>query len=226
LCVFNDDARIGASKRRRDTMKAQKRKVLLVEDEAIVRESLRDWLVEDGYDVECVGSGEEALGRVKQEEFGVIVLDLRLPGIDGLQVFEQVKELRPKAKGVIITAYPAKETQDKAQRLGLIDYLVKPFRVERLEELIGEALGEVAKKKAVKEHHWLELGAVSYRLCDRNYECGHCAFAQDIQDRFGTIAVIGEDEVSKLKQSPADQRLCRYASVHFVKREKPELEQA
>ena len=66
-------------------MAAKKQKVLLVEDEAIVRESLRDWLIEDGYDVECVDSGEEALKRVKQEEFGVIVLDLRLPGIDGLQ---------------------------------------------------------------------------------------------------------------------------------------------
>lgn len=207
-------------------MKAQKQKVLLVEDETIVRESLRDWLIEDGYDVECVESGEEALERVKQEEFGVIVLDLRLPGIDGLQVFEQAKELKPETKGVIITAYPAKETQDKARSLGLIDYLVKPFKIEDLEKLIGAALGEAAKEKVGKKHRWLELGAVSYRLCDRNYECGHCAFAQDIQDRFGTIAVIGEDEVSKLKQLPAGQRLCRYASVHFVKKEKPELEQA
>jgi DNA-binding NtrC family response regulator len=206
-------------------VKAQKQKVLLVEDETIVRESLRDWLKEDGYDVECVESGEEALERVKQEEFGVIVLDLRLPGIDGLQVFEQAKELKPETKGVIITAYPAKETQDKARKLGLIDYLVKPFKIEDLEKLIGAALGEVAKEKAGKEHHWLELGAVSYRLCDRNYECGHCTFAQDIQDRFGTIAVIGEDEVSKLKQLSAGQRLCRYASVHFVKKEKPELEE-
>jgi DNA-binding response OmpR family regulator len=206
-------------------MKTQKQKVLLVEDEAIVRESLRDWLIEDGYDVECVESGEEALERVKQEEFGVIVLDLRLPGIDGLQVFEQAKELKPETKGVIITAYPAEETRDKAQRLGLIDYMVKPFKIGDLEKLIGAALGEAAKEKVGKEHRWLELGAVSYRLCDRNYECSHCAFAQDIQDRFGTIAVIGEDEVSKLKQLPAGQRLCRYASVHFVRKEKPELEQ-
>jgi len=207
-------------------MKAQKRKVLLVEDETIVRESLRDWLIEDGYDVECVESGEEALERIKQEEFGVIVLDLRLPGIDGLQVFEQAKGLKPDTKGVIITAYPAKETLDKARSLGLIDYLVKPFKIEDLEKLIAAAVEEAAKEKAGKEHHWLELGAVSYRLCDRNYECGHCAFAQDIQDRFGTIAVIGEDEVSKLKQLSAGQKLCRYASVHFVKKEKPELEQA
>jgi len=103
---------------------------------------------------------------------------------------------------------------------------VKPFKISDLEKLIGAALGEVGKEKTGKEHQWLELGAVSYRLCDRNYECGHCAFAQDIQDRFGTISVIGDEEVEKLKKLPTSQRLCRYASVHFVKKEKPELEGA
>lgn len=204
-------------------MAAKKRKILLVEDEMVLREALRDWLTEDGYDVECVDSGEKALDRIKEEQFGAIVLDLRLPGIDGLQVFEQAKELKSEAKGIIITAYPSKETLDKAKRLGLLDYLVKPFKLEELEKIIRGALGEVEEKKLGKEHLWLELGAVSYRLCDRNYECGHCAFAQDIQDRFGTIAVIGDDEVAKMKQLPGSQRLCRYASVHFVEKEKPGL---
>jgi len=207
-------------------MEAKKKKVLIVEDEAVVRESLRDWLIEDGYDVECVETGEEALEKIKKEEFGVIVLDLRLPGIDGLQLFEQAKELRAETKGILITAYPSKETRLKAEMLGLLDYLAKPFKVEDLEKLISAALGEAESKIEGEKHRWLELGAVSYRLCDRNYECGSCAFAQDIQDRFGTIAVIGEDEVAKFRQLPGSQRLCRYASVHFVKKDKPYLEQA
>jgi len=202
-------------------MGAQKRKILLVEDEAVVRESVRDWLIEDGYDVECVETGEEALERIKEEEFGVVVLDLRLPGIDGLQVFEHVKEMTPETKGIIITAYPSKETQEKAKRLGLLDYLPKPFKVEELEKIVSGALGELEEKKLDKKHVWLELGAVSFRLCTQDYECGSCAFAQDIQDRFGTIAVIGEDEVARLKQLPGSQRLCRYASVHFIPKEEP-----
>ncbi|HEX74842.1 MAG TPA: response regulator [Dehalococcoidia bacterium] len=201
-------------------MEVKKRKILLVEDEAVVRESVRDWLIEDGYIVDIAENGEEALEKIKGEEFGVIVVDLKLPGIDGLQVFEGAKELRPKTEGIIITAYPTKETWEKAKRLGLLDYLSKPFKVEDLEKLISAALGEAELKKVGKKHLWLELGAVSYRLCDRNYECSSCAFAQDIQDRFGTIAVIGEDEIAKLKQLPANQRLCRYASVHFAKKDK------
>jgi len=205
-------------------MAAKKRKVLIVEDEAVVRDSVRDWLVEDGYNVEVAENGEEALKKIKGEEYGVIVLDLKLPDIDGLQVFEQAKELKPETKGVIITAFPSKETQEKAKRLGLMDYLAKPFKVEDLEKLISQALGEAEEKKVGKKHLWLELGAVSYRLCDHEYECGHCAFAQDIQDRFGTIAVIGEDEVARLKKLPGSQRPCRYASVHFIKKAKPGLD--
>ena len=201
-------------------METKRRKVLIVEDEAVVRESVRDWLVEDGYDVEVAEDGEEALEKIKREEFGVIVIDLRLPGIDGLRVFEEAKELKPETKGVIITAYPSKETEDKAKKLGLTDYLPKPFKVDHLEEVISGALGELEEKKPDKQHLWLEFGAVSYRICDRNYECGHCAFAQDIQDRFGTIAVISEEEVEKFRKLPTSQRLCRYASVHFVEKEK------
>ncbi len=200
-------------------MEVKGRKILLVEDETVVREALRDWLIEDGYDVDVAENGEEALKKIKEEEFGVIVLDLKLPGIGGLQVFEEAKELKPETKGVIITAYPSKETLEKAKGLGLLDYLSKPFKAEDLEKIINKALGELEGKKIGKEHLWLTLGAVSYRLCDRDYECGSCSFAQDIQDRFGTIAVIGEEEVAKLKQLRGSQRLCRYASVHFTKKE-------
>ena len=205
-------------------MEVKKRKILLVEDETVVREALRDWLIEDGYVVDVAKDGEEALDKIKEEEFGVIVLDLKLPGIDGLQVYEHVKELTPETKGIIITAYPSKETLEKAKRLGLLDYLAKPFKPEDLEKIISGALGELEGEKIGKEHLWLTLGAVSYRLCDRNYECSSCAFAQDIQDRFGTIAVIDEDEVAKLRRLPGSQRPCRYASIHFVKKEKPGLD--
>jgi DNA-binding NtrC family response regulator len=204
-------------------MKVKKRKILLVEDETVLREALQEWLVGDGYAVEVAESGEEAVERIKKEEFGVIVLDLRLPGIDGLRVFEEAKDVNPEIKGVIITAYPSKETLTRAKEIGLLDYLPKPFKIEDLEKIISGALEEVDERKLKEKHVWLELGAVSFRLCTRNYECGHCAFAQDIQDKFGTISVIGEDEVANFKQLPGNQRLCRYTSVHFVRKEKPDL---
>ena len=110
-------------------MDTQKRKILLVEDETVMREGMRDWLTENGYDVESAETGEEALQRIRKEDFGIIVLDLRLLGIDGLQVLEQARELKSEAKGIIITAHPSPETQAKAQKLGVLDYLVKPFQI-------------------------------------------------------------------------------------------------
>ncbi|MDD5399490.1 MAG: response regulator [Dehalococcoidia bacterium] len=204
-------------------MRLGKRIILLVEDETLLREALKEWLEDDGYNVEVAQSGEEALEKIKREEYSFVVLDLRLPGIDGLQAFEEAKDIKPETKGLIITAYPSEETQQRARDIGLIDYLPKPFQIDDLEKIISGALEELDKKEAQGKDIWLELGAVSFRICTRNYECGHCAFAQDIQDRFGTIAVIGEREVEKFKRLPGNQRLCRYTSVHFVKKEKAEL---
>jgi len=191
-------------------MGAKKGKILLIEDEAVVRESVRDWLVDDGYAVECAETGEEALQRIKKEDFSILVLDLRLPGADGLMVFERAKNLKPGIKGIMITAYPSIETRDKARRLGLLDYLPKPFKVEELEKTIKEALQDVAGEKLPEEQAWVELGAVSFQLCSHNYECSSCGFAQDMHDRYGTVAVISEDEISDLRQLPVTERLCPY----------------
>ncbi len=197
-------------------MISERRKILLVEDEPVLREALKEWLQDDGYDVEVAATGEEALGKIKEGGYGVIVLDLRLPDIDGLQVFEEARDIKPETKGVIITAYPSKETRKRAEEMGLLDYLSKPFRIQDLENVISGALDEVSKAEPSDRNVWLKLGAVSFRICTRNYECNHCAFAQDLQDRFGTIAVIGDKEIERLKQLPGNQRLCRYTSVHFV----------
>ena len=83
------------------------KEILVVEDEEIVRDSLKDWLTDTGYQVVTVEDGEKALATLRDNEFGVIIIDLRLPGIDGLEVFRRAKELQDSIKGIIITAYPS-----------------------------------------------------------------------------------------------------------------------
>ncbi len=114
--------------------------VLIVDDEPIVRESIRDWLVEAGYQVRTAATGEEALRLVSNQDFGVIVLDIRLPGMTGMKVLTEVKAVKPDIKSIIITAYPTPEFQDEAVKMGAIDFLVKPVVPEDLERLIREAL--------------------------------------------------------------------------------------
>jgi len=134
---------------------AEMKPVLLVEDEAIMRESLRDWLKDEGYEVETAEQGEEALHRIGEVDFGVLVLDLRLPGKDGLEVLKEARAQRPQLKGIIITAYPSVETAVEAMKIGAVDYLPKPFAPDALEKLIRETLGpvqvEIKPKTAVDE---------------------------------------------------------------------------
>jgi sulfite reductase subunit B len=117
-----------------------KQKILIVDDEAIVRESIRDWLKNSDYDVATAENGEEALATVNKQDFDVMVVDIRLEGESGITVLEKVKTMKPNIKSIVITAYPSEETIAQAKKLGAIDYLIKPLVPEDLEKLIQSSL--------------------------------------------------------------------------------------
>jgi len=128
--------------------------ILIVDDEAVMRESLRDWLTDGGYQVEMASNGEEALKTIAEHDFDVVILDLKLPGKDGIEVLREAREKKPQLKGVIITAYPSVLSAVEAMKEGAIDYLTKPFDLNELEKLIRETLGPVQveiKPKAPSE---------------------------------------------------------------------------
>lgn len=121
--------------------------LLIVEDETILREALHDYLKET-YVVTTVCTAEEALDLVKSQDFDVVVADERLPGLDGLDLVEKLSATRPCTKCVVITAYPSIELAVEAMKQGAADFLVKPFRVEDLDMVIGCIL---PKRRAAKE---------------------------------------------------------------------------
>ena len=128
--------------------------ILIVEDEAIMRESLRDWLTDEGYLVETAEHGEEALKAIEEQDFSILILDMKLPGKNGLEVLREAKARKPRLNGIIITAYASIETTVEAMKIGAIDYLPKPFSLDALEKLIRETLGPVQveiKPKATPE---------------------------------------------------------------------------
>jgi DNA-binding NtrC family response regulator len=112
--------------------------ILIVEDEAIVRDSLRDWLTDSGYEVVVAREGNEALETIEQQNFDIVLLDLRLPGKDGLQVLKEARLKKPGIKGIVITAYPTVKTAVEAMKIGAIDFLTKPIDLDKLERLIEE----------------------------------------------------------------------------------------
>ncbi len=132
--------------------------ILIVEDETIMRESLRDWLIEGGYRVETAKDGEEGLKAIAEQDFGVVLLDLKLPGKDGIQVLREARAQRPQLKVIIITAYPSVPTAIQAMKGGAVDYLPKPIDLNDLQKLIdgtlvpstGETIATLAVEKKVE----------------------------------------------------------------------------
>jgi DNA-binding NtrC family response regulator len=117
-------------------------RILVVDDEEIVRESLSGWLRQDGYTVGNAPDGKSALEAIRADRWTVILLDLKMPGMDGLQVLEETRRLRPDATCVLMTAYATVDTAVAAMKLGAYDYLVKPFDPEELSALLQRIVSQ------------------------------------------------------------------------------------
>jgi DNA-binding NtrC family response regulator len=117
---------------------ADKIKIIVVDDEAIIRDSLHDWLTDEGHEVFTAGSGAEALELIRTENPDVAIIDMVLPGEDGLEVMKQARSLIPNLPVIIMTAFSSIHTAINAIKDGAFDYIEKPFSPETLEQLIGK----------------------------------------------------------------------------------------
>ena len=117
-----------------------KEKILVVDDDEGVRQVLGQSLQESGYGVTGVDSGERAVAAVREGAFGLIILDMVLPRVDGLEVLKEITALRPEIPIIMITGYASVETAIKAMKMGAVDYVVKPFRMEEVELVVAKAL--------------------------------------------------------------------------------------
>jgi len=115
-------------------------KILIVDDELIMRESLAGWLKKDGHAIQTAPSGEEALEKLKDAHFDIMLVDIKMEGISGLEVLEQVKESDPDVAVVMITAYGSIPTAIEAMKNGAYDYMLKPFDPNELGVLIEKII--------------------------------------------------------------------------------------
>ncbi|MGD8649362.1 MAG: sigma-54 dependent transcriptional regulator [Desulfobacterales bacterium] len=115
-------------------------KILIVDDELILRESLAGWLQRDGHTVDTASSGEEALEKLKEARFDIMLVDIKMEGISGLDVLQHVKENDPDVAIVMITAYGSIPTAIEAMKNGAYDYMLKPFDPNELGVLIDKII--------------------------------------------------------------------------------------
>jgi DNA-binding NtrC family response regulator len=117
-----------------------KTKILIIDDEMIMRESLAGWLKRDGHDVVSAASGEDAMQILKNSRFDILLVDIKMEGMSGLDVLRLVKESDPDVAVVMITAYGSISTAVEAMKKGAYDYLLKPFDPDALGVLIDKII--------------------------------------------------------------------------------------
>ena len=111
------------------------KRILVIDDEALVIESLKKLLKKKGYDVSIAKNGLEAMQRVEEGDFDLIVSDIRMPDMNGIEIIKKIREyLKRNGKGsvpeILITGYASKENLEEAKKLNVADYIYKPFNIK------------------------------------------------------------------------------------------------
>jgi DNA-binding NtrC family response regulator len=174
-------------------------RILVVDDEAMVCLSLTNWLKEENYFAASVQDGASAVKAVSEEKWDVVLLDLKMPGMDGMEVLRHVKEIAPQTVVVMMTAYSSVASSVKAMKDGAYDYIVKPLDVQELtlmlqkivehQQLITE---NILLRKRLKERHGYENIIGKSGPMEKVFE-----MIRTVADTSATVLVTGETGTGK-----------------------------
>jgi CheY-like chemotaxis protein len=133
--------------------------VLIVDDEKNIRLTLSQSLETLELETDTAVNGEEALAKLKEKDYRLILLDLKMPGMDGIEVLRQLREIRPDIRVIIITAYGTIESAVDAMKLGAVDFIQKPFSPKEIRELVSQVMDreKLDEQKAVGYASFVEL---------------------------------------------------------------------
>jgi len=125
--------------------------ILIVDDNAEIREIVQEYLADSDCQIEGASNGKEALEKYNENPYDIIITDLKMPGISGIELIKLLKQKTDTIEFVIITGYASVDTAIEAVRIGAFDYIVKPFRMEELKVTIKNAKEKIILKRANEE---------------------------------------------------------------------------
>jgi len=140
-----------------------KKPVLVVDDEKNIRLTFSETMTQMGFDTRTASNGEEALTKMKGAEFALVLLDLRMPGMDGIEVLRRIREMYPKVRVIMITAHGTVESAVEAMKLGAVDFIQKPCTPDEIRELVGK----VMEREAIDESKVMDYSMLM-ELCKRH----------------------------------------------------------
>ncbi len=134
----------------------KKFKILVVDDEPIVRHSLKEWIGQKGFSVDIAASGQEALDKLAKQHFHLMLLDIIMPGINGVETLKKSLEIDPQLSVIMMTAYATVESAVEALKTGAFDYLIKPFDNDVLISMVNKIYEALEKS----HHKKMEVDAI------------------------------------------------------------------
>jgi DNA-binding NtrC family response regulator len=193
-------------------------RILVVDDELVIRESLMAWLKRDGYHVQSVPSGEDAIKTLKMNTYDIILLDIQMDGISGMAVLEHVKEHYPDIDVIMITAFGSVPSAVQAMKSHAFDYLLKPFDPDELGVLIQKLIHHRAK---IKENLFLkddyEQRTRFESMIGQSRPMQEIfKLIEDIKDADSTVLIMGETGTGKGLAAKAIHTNSRVAGGPFV----------
>jgi DNA-binding response OmpR family regulator len=196
-------------------------KILVLEDDPDLRAILAEVLGDEGYEVTTASGGEEAVAFAATEVFDLLVTDVRMPGVDGLEALEQLRSQQPGLESLVVSGYTTEAETLRALQLNVGGYLKKPFSLNDLLHRVRQLLADRARQKQRQEQvdrlqaslHWIVRGAAQ-SFCASAYEAGQLAYylARRLELEPGRArqlrlaAILAEEAMAELHQLPPEAR--------------------
>ncbi|MGE4468809.1 MAG: sigma-54-dependent transcriptional regulator [Desulfovibrio sp.] len=189
--------------------------ILIVDDDSQLRLSFERLLTEEGHEVRSAGSGEAGIQAVQAAVPDLVVMDVRMPGMDGLQAFQRMREVEPRLQVIIMTAYASTETAIEATKLGAYDYVLKPFDIPDILNLIGQALeaGRVMRDRVTMD--------APPDTPDNEALIGRSGAMHEIYKAIGRVAATDATVLIRGESGTGKELVARALYQHSLRNQKP-----
>ena len=126
-------------------MNANKLRIMVLDDEPIVCKRLKPALEKQGYEVDAFTQSSEAMEQIKHVDYDIIITDLKMKGIDGMQLLGEAKRRSPRTEVIVITGFATMETAKESFHKGVFDFVAKPFKLSEIQEVVSRAEAKIRK---------------------------------------------------------------------------------
>ncbi len=191
--------------------------ILIIDDDDQLRKSFDKLLSEEGYSVKSAASGETGLNMIKKEIPDLVILDIRLPGINGLETFQAIHEIEPKLPVIIMTAYGTTETAIEATKMGAFDYILKPFDIPDMLTVIEQALEAGRFMRSP-----VEMNVIPDKT-SREAIIGHSKPMQDVYKAIGRVSSTDATVLIRGESGTGKELVARAIYQHSLRSNRPFL---